>query len=118
MSFYCAKAGIYKIKRKYQKQFSYLFEGEVKKLRGKCKDFYQKWMSENGFPHPTALCHMKNDMADEWKEKYPTSYKDGIFTFSYSYNNNWGGGIFPSELLEFLREEIGIEIEYDFWSEE
>lgn len=116
MSFYCAKAGIYKIKKKYQKQFGYLFTGDVKKLSGKCKAFYQNWMEDDGFHSPTALCHLKNDMVDEWKGKYPTTYKDGIFTFSYSYNSYYGN-IFPDELVDFLKE-IGIETDYDFWDED
>ena len=59
-----------------------------------------------------------HDYVDEWKGKYPTSYKDGIFSYSNHYNANGFLGEFYSdfetEILPLITEEI---IEEDHWSE-
>lgn len=122
MSFYFANHQIIKIKPELQKDFSYLFNGDYEKIENavlhEFADDYFIQGKAAGYHSEELKNWGHHDYVDEWKGKYPTSYKDGIFSYSNHYNANGFLGEFYSdfetEILPLITEEI---IEEEHWSE-
>lgn len=123
MSYYVANHQIIKIKPEFQKDFSYLFNGEYNKIenaviREFAEDYFIKGKAE-GYYSDELKNWSHHDYVDEWKGKYPTKYEDGIFSYSNYYNANGFLNSFYSDfeedILPLITEEI---IEEDYWSED
>ncbi len=120
MSYYCAIAGIVKIRDELQEDFGYLYNEEYDKIRNsRINEFAVEYFSgQETVRDVTPIRYWKhNDIKEEWRGKYETSYADGIFTYGCLYNDRGVVSWFMLDfrcLLNYLTE---YKIESDCWNE-
>ena len=122
MSFYIANAQIIKVKQELQNDIFCLFNENYEQIKNPVlKSFADEYFinAEANGCHSIELKYWSHhDFIDAWKGKYQTKYENGIFSFSYYYNDN--GFLhdfyhdFEDIILPLITEEI---IEQDGWCE-